>query len=748
MVAGQRVRRQVVAARSRVSPLMPRLAAWASWRPTPAEVQRRLPAVIGGVVVVGLVAIAVLTPISGRGDYGQWLMTSRFYLGQAIPDYRDVSALPPFVPLLLAVIRLVIPDPVAALQVLNAMLLAGLGASFYLLGATLLSGRWAGVFSVLIGFMVTDRFLELFAFGGLLQASAIMFMALCLVAFVRATRTPQLERRWWLAGTAALALAVLSHVATGLIALPVGLGAAGMAAFARRQLGWRVVGQALLPLLVALLAVAVYWAVVLLPASDNYVTNPASLAYRGPDRLFSSLFSYWPTSVVVAMGACAIALGSLGEVLQRRAGGHLVLLLWLAATWGLLGYSILSGAATDYPRFATVLLAPLVVAAAGAMVWLVGMLASYLRELLPKVPESIVPVVAILALIGISAPFAVERYARQASVYQPRDALALTAAASWIDNALGDEAGTVLTDVRDGKWLEGLTGREALFSLPVRYAFRPVEWQRSLDADALLRSTTTMTSGLVTAMVTNRRTADDGVVPSDLLLRVNHGGEFVDVLRLSTSEVMITAEKQRMTASQLSAVRTTQAVDPQQVTVSAVWAGQSRPRVTFLQRVTVWRDGAALRVLQESRGNGIATVLYPPAGMTWTITDTIQRETTVCLSMTGSQEPCVRIWAGQDDVTLKPTADGGLRIATAGGHRIELLVTALTAGEPSVDMALIDPATLIAERNVRAALLWTADPAFLERSRRLEALGFRAAMTSGSYQVMLLDPVHTARQSR
>ena len=87
--------------------------------------------------------------------------------------------------------------------------------------------------SLVIGFVITDRFLELFAFGGLLQAAAITFMGLTVVAFVRAARAPQIERRWWIAGVAALALAVFSHVATGMIAVPVGLFAAALAIIPR-----------------------------------------------------------------------------------------------------------------------------------------------------------------------------------------------------------------------------------------------------------------------------------------------------------------------------------------------------------------------------------------------------------------------------------------------------------------------------------------------------------------------------------
>jgi hypothetical protein len=209
------------------------------------------------------------------------------------------------------------------------------------------------------------------------------------------------------------------------------------------------------------------------------------------------------------------------------------------------------------------------------------------------------------------------------------------------------------------------------------------------------------------------------------------------MLRLTPSAVTITSGRQRIPATNLSAVRSTQALDPGQATVSGVWASRSDPDISYLMRTTVWKDGAAVRILQQSPRNDIATVLYPPEGMTWTVSDITPREMTVCVPLTGGREPCVRIWAGRSDVTMRRTADGGIRLATSGGHRIELLVTALTAGEPSVGLGLLDPAALIAERNVRAALLWTADPAYVGRVRRLAALGFHAATRFGPYQVML-----------
>ena len=175
-----------------------------------------------------------------------------------------------------------------------------------------------------------------------------------------------------------------------MIAVPVGLFAAALAIIPRRNMGWRRLSIAMLPLVLGLMAIAGYWLLVLLPASTDYVTNPASLAYRGPDRLLSSLTSYWPTSVAIVLGVAAIALGSLGELLRRRADGYVVLLAWFAIVWGALAYSMLSGAATDYPRFATVLLAPIVIAAAGAVTWLIGALARSTREMMPAVPQEAV----------------------------------------------------------------------------------------------------------------------------------------------------------------------------------------------------------------------------------------------------------------------------------------------------------------------------------------------------------------------
>ena len=69
----------------------------------------------------GLVALLASAPI-GSGDYGQWLMVSRYFAGQSEPAYRPIAELPPLVPWALAIVRIAVPDPILALRVISSIL--------------------------------------------------------------------------------------------------------------------------------------------------------------------------------------------------------------------------------------------------------------------------------------------------------------------------------------------------------------------------------------------------------------------------------------------------------------------------------------------------------------------------------------------------------------------------------------------------------------------------------------------------
>jgi hypothetical protein len=697
-----------------------------------------------GSIIAGLALVLATTPIVGRGDYGQWLMTARYYLGEPVPDYRTISALPPLVPILLSVISRILPDPAAALETFNVLMLVGVILGFYLAGSALFESRIAGLLAVATGLLVTDRFIELFAFGGLLQASAITFMSLSVAAFVRAGRGPGLERRWWILGSGCLALATLSHVGTGLIAVPVALSVGLLSLLRLNQFPWRTRINALLPVGIVLAALSVYWLVVLLPAGGEYVTNPASLNYRGADRLFTGLFSYWPTALVVGLGTGAVVLGSLGELQRRTVGSHLVLLLWCAVAWGVLLLSVITGAATDYPRFATPLLVPLVLAAASGLLGLGRSLAVYLGGLMPRPSQqTVLFTTAALFIVSIS-PFAAEKYASQATTYQPRDAQALSTLTTWIDGQLpAGEA--VLTEVREGKWIEGQTGRPALFSLPVRYSFRPAEWERAIAATALLQSTGSIANQFFFAKFSDGDPCTADRPPSAFTLAINHGGEFVDALRLSTGQIRILAANPAgstlASVSSLTAATESVAVSPEDVTIHEAWRGKSGSAdLSYTQSIRLISESSTFDLSGEVKTKlplgGLEIDLVPIPGMAITAVDGSGGEADVYFTQMGLLQPHLRVVVAGNGASVELTAAGSLRIH-ASSSRLHLLITDLSASNHySSDLRLLCAAQLRDAYHVGAVLL-VRDPTYPARMQRAEALGFRLVRTLGPYVVML-----------
>lgn len=694
-----------------------------------------LPLLVTAAVVAGALMLSVGAPIAARGDYGQWLMTSRYYLGAEIPDYRNITALPPAVPLLMAAVRLVISNPIVALHLVSALLLAGVAIGFYAASSWITGNRWVGAFSVVGALLVTDRFLELFAFGGLLQAASVICMCLSVGAFARAGQEWRVSHRWWLCGAAAMSLAALTHVGTGAIAVPVGISAALLSASRLQHLGrWPVV-RALVPSIVLLTGVAIYWLVVLVPASDEYLTNPASLAYRGPGRLFDVLFSYPPTSFIVGLGAIWVMVGAARDLLRLRIGGAAYVAAWAGITWGALGYSIASSGATDYPRFATVLLAPLIVAAAAAIVSVIGTLENLHAARDRRIGGSAIAGVVLFLGTLLAAPLTVGRFERQVSIYQPRDAESLTAAVTWLDGQLSSGE-TVLTDVREGKWLEGLTGRAALFSQPVRYAFRPGEWQRSADADALLRSSAALSSGYISGVFTSE-SGDAAAVPTGLLIRANHGGEFVDLLRLSPATTMVSATGEQLGMGQFVPLRTRERSLERQASITTVWGRSTDPGMTFTQRVITYRNGTTLRVSQSANARALTTDLIPAGGQRFASVKMNGSEAIVCFPAVGGATPCLNVDAAPLGAALSMTADGVLRATSGDAGRLDLLITATTAGQAPIDLGIFDPSEIATAYRVGAALLYQPDPAFRSRVERLEALGFHQARAFGPYRVLM-----------
>jgi hypothetical protein len=705
------------------------------WRSRSLEgIEASAPLLIVLAVVAGIALVGATTPIAGRGDFGQWLMASRYYLGLDVPAYRSIGALPPLVPILLAGLQMVIPDPVIALQLFTIGLVLVVALSFYAVGSVLLRNRVGGLLSVVAAFLITDRFVELLAFGGLFQLAAVAFINFAIAAFARAGDGGRDARRAWAIGSGSVVLLALTHVGTATVGIPIALAVAGISVLRVRRLRWVALLRALAPLLIALVALGMYTAVVLAPASKDYVSNPASLAYRGPGRLMSSLFAYGPTAAVVVIGAFAAVAGGAIDGLKRSFGSGSILLAWSAGAWGFLLVAAIAGTGTDYPRFAPIVLAPLVVAAASAMLLLSEVMSGRVQALLAWPRSMLVSVVAAGLLAVVTMPFAALRYQSQMNGYQPTDGRALTAAVEFVDSSLGNAPGTVLTSVRDGKWLEGLTGREALFNLPVRFAVRPDEWQRSVDADTILRSSAALTNQFYFVKFSEPATTGSATAPAATTISMNHGGEFVDMLQLRPADTHLIGASRTWTA-QAGPVGTDESLAANSATYRTRWA-QSRgaESAAFSRTVTVVDEGSTMSVVDNAPGYRIESVLRPAAGMGFTSISIDGRKARICLPRVGEQQPCLELWASQPDAQLRSTSQG-LAVQTTTSTQLSLFLTDLTPGGDSVGLGLIDPAAVARSHDVKAAILLATDPVFDDRRVRLEAVGFHLVRQIGPYAV-------------
>lgn len=730
------------------------------WRFESGELWRRfrqsltvpLPELLALLVIAAAVIFVVgRMPIDGRGDYGQWLMTSRYYLGENVPDYRSITALPPLIPVLLAGTRLIVHDPAIALQVFNVGLLLALIASMYFVASAVFADRVAGLFAIALAFLVTDRFLELFAFGGLLQAGAIVFTLVSVGAFVQAGRSANASRGWWTLGTLGLTLAMLSHVGTGLLAVPVCLGVAAISAVKtgshQRRVDPRTFLRALAGPMVLPLAVLAYWILVLLPASVEYVSNPASLNYRGADRLVKALESYWPTVSVIAVGVGFLVIGLVRELSvrdrwRRRLGPYVVLSVWAAAAWGSLLVSILTNASTDYPRFATPLMAPLVVAGAGGLFSLSRWLAGYLQtrsQRLRRVDWRL----GVLALVCLMALLGFQKYAGHVRFYQPLDALGLSSVGVWLGQELTDGE-TVVSPVREGKWIEGVTGHAAVFSQPVRYTFRPTERQRSLVADAIVKSTFAVASGDFFLKFSQGASNGEQTVPRGLIVGANHRGEFLDLLQIPASGVRVIGPAgPDDTLATLSGSRpqgVVQGIVQDEAVVSTTWTGGRDGSFSFTETTILQGDAPTFELIDQvvaAQPISIVEVRVRPLVPTTAAgVDRSGQWADLYFPMAGLEEPHLRIEVVGGNGVIGLGQDGALTVRSATG-RVHLKVTDLTTGARTSSVQILDPAQLIQEYDVAAVVLVRYDPAFGARQQRIEDLGYSLALSAGAYALMV-----------
>jgi len=703
------------------------------------------PGLIVDVAALGLaasIAYSLVRMPIGSGDYGQWLMLSRFYSGQDMPDYRQALSVPPVVPLLLAAIRLLISDPVVALQALRGILGAAFVISLYLAGTAIFRRRVAGFLSAVIGFLVTDRLLELFAFGGLPQIAGLTFIVLAIAAFAQAGSSRDPSSRWWLVGSLGIALSVFSHTGSATIALAGGPAVAVISTLRLDASNWKERLRALKPLGITSAVVAAYWLVVLLPQNQEYGQNPASLNYRGPNRIWPLLTTYWPTTLVLVTGAAALLAGGVRELVSRRVGGFILVAGWTLGTLAVLAGSVMFGVATDYPRFVAPIVAPLAVAAGGGLAIACAHLTDLLPRPLPRPHEMALPLLVAVALAASVGPSTIDAHNRETSYYSLEDFPGLEDAAFWLDSHLAPGE-SVLAPAREGKWIEGLTGRAALFSMPTRFSFRSEEWDRSVAAETILRSSASLTNEFF--LVKFPKTG--GAALQDPWISINHGGEYVELVRLPPTLTKISLNNHGDIAQVTLAALTVTSVETSEredsVEIRAAWRGTvGGASVSYKRTVQLARGSKSVEITDEvTSGLPIAALetevrpILKEAAPTTLLRDDSGEFTFPKL---GNTQPRLQVGAPGQTVTIRAGAANSIVVRAANSARLQLQLSAPEPGEPVYGLGLLMPDELVEEYDVGGVLL-VRDSTLNARMKRLSALAFRKRLELDHYVVMVRE---------
>jgi len=622
------------------------------------------------------------------------------------------------------------------------MLGAAFALSFYLAGTAIFRQRVAGFLSAVIAFLVTDRLLELFAFGGLPQIAGLTFMVLGIAAFAQAGSSRDPTSRWWLVGSLGIALSVLSHTGSATIALAGGPAVAVISTLRLDASTWRERIRALKPLGITLAVVGAYWLVILLPQNQEYAQNPASLNYRGPNRIWPLLTTYWPTTLVLVTGAAALLAGGDREVVARRAGGFILLAAWTLSTLAVLAWSIMFGVATDYPRFVAPIVAPLILAAGGGLAFA----STHVFDLLPRAPpvprQLALPLLVAVALAASIGPSTIDAHDRETSFYALEDFSGLEDAAFWLDAHLAPGE-SVLAPAREGKWIEGLTGRAALFSMPTRFSFRSEEWDRTAAAETLLRSS----ASLANEFLFVKFPKPGGAALQDPWISINHGGEYVELVRLPPTLTKISLNNHGDIAQVTLAALTVTSVETSEredsVEIRAAWDGTvAGASVSYKRTVYLARASKSVEITDEVTSGlpvvaleaEVRPILKEAAPATVLHDDSGE----FIFPKLGKTQPRLEVSAPGQTVSMKEGAANSIVVRAAKSARLHLQLSAPEPGEPVYGLGLLMPDQLVEEYNVGGVLL-VRDSTLNARMKRLSALGFRKKLELDHYVVMVRE---------
>jgi hypothetical protein len=472
-------------------------------------------------------------------DAGQWLAISRYYLGEHVPASRDVSTVPPLVPVALAALTIVLPSATQAIVVLAAACYVSLAGVAFLLGKRITGESSGGLLAVVFVSVAQGELFDYFSMGAYPQLVGVIGMSLCLLALLELADA-NASRQGWLMLAAGTAITLFSHTPSATVLLPVML---CCLAYIGRQSPDRVrlARNAALSLAPALVA----WFVFLKLNGSvifGYTNVAAAYDLKGPDKLIRNIWNDPNERLLygAAIAAIAVMLLSARDA-GLRSARRMVLAVWIGALVAIIAASALRHANTDYPRFSAYLVVPVGIAVAAA--------AHHIARQ-PAVVAAIA--VCVLALAG---QHTMHGFDKATAFYgMSRNSDDLLATSDWLNTTGAD--GGITGGTREVKWLEALTGRDSLLFLPRIYITRPWEVDSAIAAEVVQRASAGVETGRFLATVNDGGQDSGKVFPVGMRVDVYHKGIYTNAFSLNDRDVRI--EVAALGASQVVSLGTSE----------------------------------------------------------------------------------------------------------------------------------------------------------------------------------------------
>jgi hypothetical protein len=302
--------------------------------------------VFGGYYVYDMVSI---NPFLAT-DFGQWIMFSRYYLGQTTPNYLDPRSAHPIIPIIIAGVTSVTHNPITGIVLVSSLLFALYLFTVYIVVSELFSDPLKAIIGVfIIGYC---QYIVIFMTTGLLpQLGAVIGINIGMWAIIRISKDINKNRYWLVLGITFLFMPFI-HIPT----FPIYIFTVSTFFFITILNNLRIIKEILfkffifcgIPSTLFIIYFAFFHDVIM-----EYATNPASL-YRASlgNLIYYITINVWVISLTsIVLISVFIILVSMLWFRNLAVNKVSVVLIFFFCPIIFMFISYFSGIGTDYGRF-------------------------------------------------------------------------------------------------------------------------------------------------------------------------------------------------------------------------------------------------------------------------------------------------------------------------------------------------------------------------------------------------------------